>query len=177
MSEGRWVTAAFADPAAFGRALVALREARLTRLRVYSPVGLEEFGDLLPTRSPVRWFSLAAGLTGAFLGYWLCLGSSFLYNLIVGGKPVVSWLPFTVIGFELTILTSALVTVASVLLFSRLYPREPAPEYDPAFSNDHFGIAVWTEDASTGETPVPPGGRAAVEELLHKAGAERIRGL
>jgi molybdopterin-containing oxidoreductase family membrane subunit len=177
MSEGRWITAVFADPAAFGRALVALREAGIIRLRAYSPVGLEEFDDLLPSRSPVRWFSLAAGFTGAFLGYWLCIGSSFLYNLIVGGKPVVSWIPFTVIGFELTILTSALVTVASVLVYSRLYPRETAPEYDPEFSSDRFGIAVWTEEGSTGETPVPPGGRAAVVELLQKAGTERIRGL
>jgi molybdopterin-containing oxidoreductase family membrane subunit len=167
MSEARWITGVFADPAAFGRALRALREAGVTRLRAYSPVDLEEFSDLLPMRSPIRWISLGAGFTGAFLGYWLCLGSSFLYNIIVGGKPVVSWIPFSVIGFELTILTSALVTVGSVLVASRLYPREPAPEYDPAFSNDRFGIAVTVAEEQ----------RAEIAEIFRKAGAETIRGL
>jgi molybdopterin-containing oxidoreductase family membrane subunit len=167
MSESHWITGVFADPAAFGRALVALREAGVTDLRAYSPVGLEEFSDLLPARSPIRWISLAAGFTGAFLGYWLCIGSSYLYNIMVGGKPVVSWIPFTVIGFELTILTSALVTVAAVLVCSRLYPHQPAPEYDPAFSNDRFGIAVTVAEEQ----------QAAVVEIFQKAGAERIRGL
>jgi molybdopterin-containing oxidoreductase family membrane subunit len=167
MSEARWITAVFADPAAFGRALLALRAAGLTRLRAYSPMGLEEFGDLLPTRSPVRWFSLVAGFTGAFLGYWLCIGSAFLYNIIVGGKPVVAWIPYSIIGFELTILTSALTTVATVLAFSRLYPRAPGPEYDPEFSNDRFGIAVLVDSEQ----------QAALVEILQQAGVERISGL
>ena len=112
----------------------------------------------------MRWWSLAAGFAGAFLGFWLCIGSSFLYNLIVGGKPVVSWLPFSVIGFELTILTSALTTLGAVLVYARLYPREPAETYDPGFSVDKFGIAV----------AVATGAEGDVVEMLERAGAEEI---
>ena len=164
MSAPATVTAVFADLPALLRALTALREAGLTRFRVYSPVSLAEYEDLLPQASPVRWFSWVGGFVGAFLGYWLCIGSSFLYNLIVGGKPVVSWLPFTVIGFEVTILTSALVTILAGVLFARLYPHAPAAPYEPSFSADRFGISVARDGAPTD-----------LAALFQQAGAESIR--
>ncbi len=167
MSEGQVVKASFSDFAAFVRALEALHAAGVRDFRVYSPVGLEEYEHLLPTQgSPVRWIALAAGVVGCALGFWLCIGSAHRYDLIVGGKAVVAWVPYCVIGFELTILTGALVTLGVVSVFSRLFPRAPAAEYDPAFSSDEFGLHI----------PCAETEARSVTELLQSAGAKEVRG-
>jgi hypothetical protein len=143
MSGARRISATFPGFVPFLAALKALRAAEIRDFDYYSPVSLKEYKELFPQHeSPVRWWTLGAGFSGAFLGYWLCIGSSFLYNQIVGGKPVVAWVPFTVIGFELTILTSALTTVAALLVYARLWPRGTSPEYDTEFSVGTFGLSV-----------------------------------
>jgi molybdopterin-containing oxidoreductase family membrane subunit len=143
MSKDRRISATFPGFEPFLGALQALREREIRDFSYYSPVSLKEYKELFPRHeSPVRWWTLGAGFVGATLGYWMCIGSSHLYNLITGGKPVVSWVPFTVIGFELTILTSALTTVAAVLAYARLWPRLPGPEYDTEFSVGTFGLSV-----------------------------------
>jgi Protein of unknown function (DUF3341) len=131
------VTASFDDFARFVAALKGLRERGVTRFSVFSPVELTEIDHLLPhPGSPLRLVTLGAGFTGCALGYWLCIGSAYLYSLIVGGKAVVAWIPYTVIGFELTILTAGISTVAAVFAACRLYPRPLASAYRPEFSSD-----------------------------------------
>jgi molybdopterin-containing oxidoreductase family membrane subunit len=162
------VLAGFVEFEHFRAAVEELRATGLTDFTLYSPVSLKEWDYLSPHRaSPVRLFSLVSGFIGAALGYLLCLGSAFLYNLIVGGKPVVSWLPYTVIAFEATVLTSALTTVAAVVVYARLYPR-PAPRvYDISFTVDQFGVAVPCTDEC----------RADIVALLKRQGATQIREL
>lgn len=143
MSDAGRVMATFADHEAVVAALKGLRGAGIDRFRVCSPVPLTEHEDLMPRRgSPIRWYALAAGVAGCVGGFALCILSARFFGLIVGGKPVVSWLPFCVIGFELTVLTAGLVTMASVFLHSRLYPRSVEPTYEPSFSADEFGVSV-----------------------------------
>ncbi len=168
MSTQRRISATFPAFEPFLAALMALRRAGIRDFSYYSPVSLKEYKELFPEHeSPVRWWTLGAGFVGAFLGYWMCLGSSLLYNLITGGKPVVSWVPFTIPGFELTILTSALTTLGAVLVYSRLYPRKPGPEYDSEYSAGTFGIAVPCEESACED----------VVSLLRQAGASEIREL
>ena len=166
MTPSRAVTAGFTSFDAFVAALEKLQGSEFRRYFVYSPVALDEYEHLLPTQgSPVRIFSLTAGFVGCFLGFWMCIGSALLYSLVVGGKLPVAWIPYCVIGFELTILTSGLTTLAVAFAFSRLYPRQPAPQYDEAFSDDQFGISVsCAEDECQ-----------SVSQLLQSAGAIQIR--
>ena len=146
----------------------ALREAKardLGGLAVFSPVGLPAFEHLLPRRgSPIRFFVLAAGITGCILAFWMCIGSALLYGLIVGGKWPASWLPYCVIGFELTILLGGLATVAAILALGRLSPRSPRESYDPRVQVDKFAIAVCCDTEQL----------AAVDRLLRDAGAEEV---
>ena len=160
------VTASFDDFARFVAALKSLREQGITRFSVFSPVELTEVAHLLPRPgSRLRLVTLTAGFTGCFLGYWLCIGSAYLYSLVVGGKAVVAWVPYTVIGFELTILTGGLCTVAAVFAACRLYPRPLSPAYRPEFSSDQFGLSIPCDPAQQGE----------IASLMSSAGAIEVR--
>jgi molybdopterin-containing oxidoreductase family membrane subunit len=116
-----------------------------------------------PKKSPVRYVSFAGGITGLVSGMALAIGTSLVWNLIVGGKPVTSIIPFLVIGFELTILFGALATLAALLLFGGMpYRNFPTAGYRPEFSDDRFG--VWLG-----------GTEAAARKLLEEAGAVEVQ--
>jgi molybdopterin-containing oxidoreductase family membrane subunit len=160
------VTASFPAFEPFLAALHSLRKAGVERFAVYSPVPLHEYEDLLPRRgSPLRWYALAAGVLGCVGGFALCLIASRFYGVVVGGKPLDSWIPYCVVAFELTVLIAGVVTMATVFLHSRLYPRPLSSAYDPGFSVDQFGISVPCE----GEQ------RQTVAGLLREAGAETVK--
>ena len=149
--------------------LLALRELKAKgyeSLTVYSPVPNHEIEDVLDKPvSPVRLFTLIGGLTGVSLGFLFAIWTSLDWELIVGGKPIVSLPPFVVIGFETTILIGALSTVAGMFLNARLPKLRKALGYDPRFSNDKFGIVAVGGPAQS----------VAAEEIMRAAGAEEVR--
>ncbi len=151
------------------RAIHDLRAKGFDAITTYSPVPLDDFEEALTgyglPRSPVRLFTLVGGLTGTALGFWLTIWSSLKWNLVVGGKPIVSIPPFVVIAFELTILLGGLCTVLAALVLGRLPRRRLAPHFDPRFTSDHFGVEVSCLPEQTG----------TAEEILRRAGAEEVR--
>jgi Protein of unknown function (DUF3341) len=149
----------------------AIRELRGQgyRVRTYSPVPLEELeeaitGHGLP-RSPVRLFTLVGGLIGTASGFALTIWSSLKWNLVVGGKPIVSIPPYVVIAFELTILLGGLATLLGLFVTGPLPLLRGSPRYDPRFTADRFGV----------EVACPPDQARAVEAILRRAGAEEVR--
>jgi molybdopterin-containing oxidoreductase family membrane subunit len=104
-------------------------------------------------------------LTGTVSGFALTIWTALKWNLITGGKPVVSIPPFVVIAFELTILLGGLCTLLGLLIAARLPSLRVSPRYDPRFSADRFGVEVVCEGDE----------RRAVEDLLRGAGAEEVR--
>lgn len=152
------------------RAIRNLKAKGMGSIATYSPVPLDDFeealtGDGLP-RSPVRLFTLVGGVTGTASGFALTIWTALKWNLITGGKPVVSIPPFVVIAFELTILLGGLCTLLGLLVTTRLPSFRVAPRYDPRFSADRFGVEVQCDAAE----------RRAVEDMLRAAGAEEVRG-
>lgn len=149
-------------------AVLALRELKAhgyANLTVYSPAPRHEFDDVLAKKeSPVRLFTLVGGLTGCALGFAYAISTSLDWELITGGKPIVSLPPFVIIGFECTILFGALITVAGMFLNARLPKLRKAAGYDPRFSNDKFGIVAFGGPAQV----------AAAEEIMRAAGAEEV---
>jgi len=151
-------------------AIRALRAKGFGAISTYSPVPLPELEEALTgyglPKSPVRLFTLVGALTGMASGFALTIWSSLKWDLITGGKPVVSIPPFVIIAFELTILLGGLCTLLGLLVTARLPAlRGASARYDPRFSSDHFGVDVLCAPDQVG----------AVEAILRQAGAEEVR--
>jgi molybdopterin-containing oxidoreductase family membrane subunit len=146
------------------QALEQARERRLEIIDVYTPVPDHNVTAFVsPKKSPVRYVSFSGGITGLVSGMALAIGTSLVWNLIVGGKPVTSIIPFLVIGFELTILFGAIATLAALLLFGGMpYRKFPAPGYRPEFSDDRFGVWIG-------------GAEMEARKLLEEAGAVEVQ--
>ncbi len=61
--------------------------------------------------SVVRVYTLIGALLGVTFGYWIPIWISDYWPLVVGGKPIASWVPYTIIGFEVMVLIGSLSTV------------------------------------------------------------------
>ena len=165
MARAGGVVASFLHVDAAVDAIRALRARGVRGLVVYSAAPNHEIEEALEHRvSPVRLITLIGGLTGCAAGFGMTLWMSHDWPTLVGGKPIGSIPPYVVIGFELTILLGALITVAAVALFSILMGRRGVP-YDPRFSDDRIGVFV----------PAALDQAKQFEHLLRNAGAEEVR--
>jgi hypothetical protein len=147
-------------------AIESLKVRGYANYRVYSPTPRPELADALAKpESPVRVFTLVGALTGTAFGFFYAIATSLDWPLVTGGKPIVSWPPFIVIGFETTILIGSLVTVAAMFLFAGLPKLGRAPGYDPRFSDDKFGVVAFGGPAQLAEA----------REIFAASGAEEVK--
>jgi hypothetical protein len=138
-------------------AIVALKREKAGEITVYSPTARHELEHAIHAGpSVVRRYTLIGGLLGVTFGYWIAIWVSRYWPLVVGGKPVSSWVPYTIIGFEVMVLFGALSTVAGLFINARI----------PRFSDGDYG--VWVE--------CPPEKQETVRALLTKTGATEVRG-
>lgn len=149
-------------------AIRQLRAKGFSDLIVYTPAPVEDVEaevERVRPLSKVRLFTLIGGLTGTATGFFLTIWSSLIWSLLTGGKAPVSYPPFVIIAFELTILFGGLSTVLAILVLGRLPKVKPSLTYDPRFTLDRFGVAV-TCPAERADT---------VKSLLTASGAEEVR--
>ena len=147
-------------------AIQAVRSGKYGDITVYSPTPRHELEHALgDPPSPVRRFTLIGGLLGVTFGYWIAIWVSDYWPLVVGGKPIASWVPYTIIGFEVMVLVGALSTVAGMFINSRIPKLTMTVGYDPRFSHGDYG--VWVE--------CEPANAKKVESLLRENGAVEVR--
>ena len=143
-----------------------LRRNRFNELTVYSPTPRHELAHAMEAPpSRVRLFTLIGGLAGATFGYWIAIWSSLYWPMVVGGKAVASWVPYTIYGFEVMVLVGSLSTVFAFFALSRMPRLTMTVGYDERFSAGHFGVWV----------AAPPDRVKEATELLRKHGAEEVR--
>jgi hypothetical protein len=161
------VIGAFRELDAAVHAVEELRKQRVGDVTVYTPTPRHELEDALGhPSSPVRRFTLIGGLLGVSFGYWIAIWASEYWPLVTGGKAIASWIPYTIIGFEVMVLVGALSTVFGMFYVSRIPRLTMTVGYDPRFSHGDFG--VWVE--------CPPDKIQAAEDLLRRNGAVEVRG-
>jgi hypothetical protein len=160
------VIAAFSELDSAVHAIEDLRKQNFSDITVYTPTPRHELEEALGNpQSPVRRFTLIGGLLGVTFGYWVAIWISDYWPLVVGGKPVASWVPYTIIGFELSVLIGSLSTVFGMFAVSRLPRLTMTVGYDARFSHGDFGVWV----------PTGPDRAAQAADLLRTHGAVEVR--
>jgi hypothetical protein len=147
-------------------AIADLRQVKAESITVYTPTPRHEFEHAL-ARGPsvVRRFTLVGGLLGASFGYWIAIWVSEYWPIVVGGKPIPSWVPYTIFGFEVMVLVGALSTVFGLFAAARIPKLMMTVGYDRRFSEGDYGI--WVE--------CPPDREAKVTDVLRENGAVEVR--
>ena len=134
-------------------------------IEVFSPTPNHEIAHLLERKpSPVRVFTLVGGLTGLATGWAMTIGSTMLFPIVVGGKPIISIPPFGVVAYITTILFGTIATFLGFLVNARMPQIKVVEGYDERLSSDHFGVLAY----STPERVVE------LERLLKTLGAVAI---
>ena len=147
-------------------AIEDLKKKRIGEVTVYSPTIRHELEHAIDApQSVVRRFTLIGGLLGVSFGYWVAIWSSTYWPLVVGGKAIASWIPYTIIGFEVMVLVGALSTVAGMFINSRIPRLSTTSGYDARFSGGYFGIFIACDANKAGQA----------EELLRHHGAVEVR--
>ena len=148
-------------------AIEELKQADIGAITVYSPTPRHELEHVISAPpSGVRKFTLIGGLLGVTFGYWIAIWISDYWPLVTGGKPIASWVPYTIIGFEVMVLIGSLSTVAGLFINARIPRITQTVGYDPRFSDGSFGI--WVE--------CRPDEQETVRRVLKETGAEEVRG-
>jgi len=162
----RGVLGAFRELDATVSAIEALKKRNVGIIRVYTPTPRHELEEaIVAPPSPVRRFTLIGGLAGVTFGYWIAIWTSDYWPLVVGGKPIASWVPYTIFGFEVMVLIGGLSTVVGLLIAARVPRLTMQVGYDPRFSHGDYGI--WVE--------CPPEQARTAEDVLRQYGAVEVR--
>jgi hypothetical protein len=157
------VLAAFAGPADAARAIRALRANGFEDVRAAMPAAYPDvMAALEKPESPIAFASLPGAAIGASAGLALTIGTTLVWRLVTGGKPVVSFPPFVVISFELAILVGAIATLAALLAGGWYGGRPRRFPSGARFSGDRIGVFIAGSDT----------GLAA--EIVRAAGAEEV---
>jgi hypothetical protein len=137
------VLAAFREIDSAVEAIQDLKKKGYNDITVFTPTPRHEFEEVLHSpNSGVRKFTLVGGLLGVTFGYWVAIWISDYWPLVVGGKPVASWVPYTIIGFELMVLFGSLATVFGMFALSRIPRLTMTVGYDARFSHGDYGVWV-----------------------------------
>lgn len=145
------IVAEFSSSEVLKAACRKVRDSGYKKTDAFTPFPLEGLNEALGARDKwVPFIMLMAAFIGAVGGFTLAfwaMGISLPIN--IGGKPTNSWPLFIPPTFEMTILTSALVGVASMFILNGLpspyHPMFNTPNFDRA-STDRYFLTIEAED-------------------------------
>jgi hypothetical protein len=147
-------------------AIERLQQEKVAIRNVYSPTKRPEILEAMKTRpSRIRLVSLVAAIVGGCSGLALASYAHLRWRLITSGKPILPWIPWVIIFFEVLVLVSVLSTVASLLIAARI-PRLRYAKggYSPRFTEDRYGVEVFAD----------PGTLDRARVIMHDSGAEEV---
>jgi hypothetical protein len=138
-----YVMGLFSDEDKAVSAIQELKKSSWKIHKVHTPIPSHKVFEALKLKSSrVGYFTLCGGILGFFFGLALAIFTSTRWGLIVQGKPIVSLVPFFIVGFEFTILFSVFGNVIGLLTQAKLPEFNWAELYDPRCSGSHFGIVA-----------------------------------
>ncbi|MFC1885865.1 DUF3341 domain-containing protein [Thermodesulfobacteriota bacterium] len=150
MAVDRYIMGLFQDDIQAAKAITKLKETPWRLLRVHMPIPSHHIKDALKQKkSNVGWFTLSGGVIGFVVGFLLAIFTATRWHIIVSGKPVVSLVPFFIVGFEFTILFAIFGNIIGLLFRMRLPRFKPTRYYDERCSGSRFGVLAICSDSDT----------------------------
>ncbi len=147
MAPRKYIMGLFKGEAQVVSAINELKNSTYTFHRVNSPFPSRIIMDALKLKKEQGWLVhlVREGIFGFFAGFALAIFCSIEWNLIVSGKPIISLIPFFIVGFEFTILFAVFGNVIGLLTQARLPSPKGMQYYDPRCSGEHFGVLASCE--------------------------------
>lgn len=143
MDPQKYIMGIFKDEDQAASVVTELARSPYELQQVHSPIPSHKLSHAMKQKkSMVGWFTLTGGVTGLISGFLLAIYCATQWNLIVSGKPVISILPFVIVGFEFTILFAVFGNIVGLLTQMDLPRYDGLQRYDPRFSGEHFGIVA-----------------------------------
>ena len=160
------IVGSFACEEDFLAAAENLKSSGFDTISLLSPVPVHEAQDVLGLgKSPVRHFSLAGAIIGAFFGFGMCVVTALTFILPTGGRAIITVPPYLIITYEMTILVGVIFTLIGFHVVSGLPAWRNRP-YLPSANIDRFVVIV--ENAVDSEA-------ARAETIIREAGAVEIQ--
>ena len=124
--------------------------------------------SLGPQFTLVPWIGLGFAILGCIIGFAFPAWTASDWVLPVGGKPILAIPAFTIIGFELTILFTAIHTLLGIavlgIIDSFRFPIPQAAKEYTRFQRDRFGVVVRCNESQLTE----------FETIMKNRGAEEV---
>ncbi len=165
------IVAEFPTPGALLHACEGVRDAGYRRWDCYTPIPIHGMDVAMGLKaSRVSTFTLLGAIVGVgggfLLQYWTLAED---YQIVVAGKPLGAWEPFTPVTFELGVLCASICTLVGMLALNVL-PQWWHPLFNkPRFlkvSDDRFMLAIQAKD--------PQFDAARARALLERLGGSHI---
>lgn len=156
----------FREPDSALAAAGKLMSAGFNTVEIQSPIPIHGVEEVLGRKkSVIKRFTLFGAITGALSGFLLAAGTAVLYPHPTGGRPLITFPPFLIITYEMTILFGILATVLGFLISARL-PAIRERIYVPEAAVDRFAVTVACENAAN---------VSRAGEILRTSGAGEVR--
>ena len=156
----------FHDPDSALAAAGKLLGAGFDTPEIQSPIPIHGVEEVLgKKKSVIKRFTLFGAITGGMSGFLLAAGTAVLFPHPTGGRPLITFPPYLIITYEMTILFGILATVLGFLISARL-PAIRERLYVPESAVDKFVVTVACPNTEN---------LSQAGEILRASGAEEIR--
>jgi len=156
----------FHDPDSALAAAGKLKGAGFETPEIQSPIPIHGVEEVLgKKKSVIKRFTLIGAITGGTTGFLLASITAVLFPHPTGGRPIITFPPYLIITYELTILFGILATVLGFLISARL-PAIKERLYVPESAVDKFVVTVACNSDENAS-------RAG--EILRESGADEVR--
>jgi hypothetical protein len=138
------VTALFADPERAEQAIRDLHAIGIEGVRLASPAPYPAVhrAHRPGTERYLGWLVLAGAGAGLALAIALQVHASLVHPFIVGGKPVLAWQAFAIVGFELTMFGAGLTNFVALAVLGALARRRVPHRAREAVASDRLVLVV-----------------------------------
>lgn len=156
----------FHDPESALEAAGRLKGAGFARPELMSPIPIHGVEEVLgPKKSVIKRFTLFGGIFGGTAGFAMAAGTAVLFPHPTGGRPIITFPPFLIISYEMTILCGILATVLGFLISAR-FPAIRERVYVPEAAVDKFAVTVLCESEEQ---------LSLAQTILRETGAQDVR--